>query len=151
MKLTEIIKKDTSTLRTKVEYKSGIIFELAYVSRQKLSAMSKECIVLKFDEKQKTRAQTLDSKLFSEAFIRAAVIGWTGLTPRTLSTIVPIEGVAEADMDQPIDFSLENAIFLLNSAYELDTFLQESAVNSELFKPHHEEELGNSKPSLSGN
>lgn len=150
MKIQSLIKKDTSALRTQVEYKAGIVFTLAYVSREALTALSQKCIVFKYDPKTKVREQTVDGKKFSQAFAGAAVVGWSNVTPRSLSHIVPLEAVAESDMDTEITFSVEGLLDLIAAAYELDVFLQESAVNAELFRPQHEEELGNSETSPSG-
>ena len=151
--LKKLIVTDSNSLSVNVEFKDSIILTLNYVSRIKLQSLWKSCTTLKFDRTTRQRTPQVDGTRFSEEFSRLAVSGWRGVTPRAIAaSLFPLDlsGMSEAEKDAEIPFTHENLSLLLSNSYELDTFIQDSAVDSALFKPEHEGELGNSGMSQSG-
>jgi hypothetical protein len=127
--------KASETLTVWIEYREGIEFLISYVSRNELQAMAKRSTVYKYDPVTKVRAPTLDQNLLTREFCKAAIKDWRGVTPNSLSKLVPIDltTIAEEDYDSEIAFSQENVTSLVQKAYELDNFLQESAIDIRLF------------------
>jgi hypothetical protein len=152
MKLSDYIINESDNLTATVEYKEGIRFIIRYVSRSSLMRLSRDCLTWKYDEKAKGRTQQLDNDRFAESFCRRCVVGWSGVTPHTLSKLIPLDlsKIDAAQRDEPLDFDFANLLVLVKNAYELDSFLQDTAVDIKVFRPDLEHELGNSNTSQSG-
>jgi hypothetical protein len=82
-------------------------------------------------------------------FCARAVEGWSGMTPRSLSRLVPIQNVPENMMDSEIPFSQEQLIKLVKNSAEIDAFLQQTATDVNFFNESLEDELKNSVASQS--
>jgi len=150
--IKDIIVKNTENLTSKIEFRDGIIIELRYVSRSVISKMSRECTVMKYDPKSRVREPQIDGKKFSEVFTRAAVVGWEGVTPRSIATLIAVDlsKIKPEDLDKPLPFTAEDFAFIMENAYELDNWLQNEAVEIRNFKPSKEDEEKNSQSSQSG-
>lgn len=153
MNIQDILAKDTEKLTVWADFKSGISFQLRYVPRTDLLRISKESMSWEYDSKQRQRVQTVNRDAFSKRFCAKAVIGWKGVTPNALSEIIPVDlgSLTSEQREKEIEFSQENMLAIFTGAYEVDEFLQNSAVDASLFKPFHEEEKGNLPASQNGN
>lgn len=152
MKIKDIILKDTSNLTTRVEFRDGIIFKLRYVPRADLNKISRSCIIHKYNAETKQREPQLDPKRFANEFCARAVVGWEGITVKSLSKLIAIDqnNLTEAQRNETIEFSHENLVELVTASYDLDNFLQESACDIGLFNIEKEGEEKNSKASPIG-
>jgi hypothetical protein len=153
MKLKDLIRKDTDTLTATVEYRHGLKLKLRYVSRAELVRISRESTILKYDEKVKGRVPSLDGVKFAGLFCAAAVVGWEGATPETLASMMPLDlsTLTKEQRGAEIEFSVEQLQFLLENTFELETFIQDAALDVRTFNPLKEEEEKNLQPSQSGN
>lgn len=150
--LKDILVQDTGALSAWVEFRNGLEFDVRFVSRAELQRIAQRCTVLRYDPKAKTRVPRLDSERFVRDFCDRAVKGWRGITPDSISTLVPVDlgKLTEEQRRSPIEFSLDNLVSLVSNAYELDDFLQDAVSDVSVFRPNQAEEMGNSESSQSG-
>lgn len=139
-------------LSAEVEFRDGIFLTLNYVSRSALQQLYKNCTTLKYDRPTHQRTPQVDPKKFSAEFCKLAVKGWRGVTPAALASLMPIDlsNVSEQQRKEELPFTQETLLFIVERAYELDNFLQDTAVDAKIFNPAMEGELGNSENSQSG-
>lgn len=150
--LASIIRQDVENLMW-VEFQYGIFFQLKYLNRQTLQKLSKQATIMKYDSSVKARVPQLDADAVTEGFFKIAVKGWRGVTPRSLSKIVPIalESLTDAQKDEEIPFSQQSLLAITKEAYELDQFLQNAATDISTFDPDKEPSEKNSEASPLGN
>ncbi len=153
MKIEDLLQPADSELTATVEYREGVKFTVRHISRASLQKMARNCTVQKYDGKLKGRVPVLDNEKLIDAYCRQAVVGWEGVTPRSLSKIALINfsKVPKDKLDEPIEFTAEGLSALLKGSDDLDMFLQDACSNVQTFNSEHEEELGNSEPSPTGN
>ena len=136
-----------------VDFK-GIRFKIRYISRVTLMSIAETCMVSSYDVKTKGRTKTLDPQPFVKSIAKAIVLGWENCTLKTLSDILPLvdtTNVPDEELNEPVPFTEENLISVVLGAHDLDSFLQESAMDASLFKSPQAEELEkNSETSQSG-
>ena len=149
--LGDAIISDKEKMTAEVEYKDGIFLTLQFISRNTLNSISRTCVVQKYNEVTKSRQPQIDSDRFAESFCRRAVVGWRGVTLRKLARLIPLDlkrfPVEDHDAERP--FEIADLITVVKNAYELDNFLQDTAVDLKIFRPDLEAELKNSQPSQS--
>jgi hypothetical protein len=145
MDLKSLLKAPEQEITSQVEFKEGIVLTMRYIPRTKLQDFATKSRIFKYDSATKTRNQTIDGDLFSEMFCEAAVVGWKGVTPESLSSVVPLntEGFTDVELKTEIAFTKESLMILVKQAYEFDEFVQKVSTDLSYFKPHHEEELKN--------
>jgi hypothetical protein len=140
-------------LTVSLAFRDGISFDIAYLSRAKLQDIYKKSQKVDYNPATKTREQMSDPDKFAKLFVEACVLGWNGVTPKSIASHVQIDEAILADekkANEPIPYTPENMFFLLRNAYEIDTFLQEAVGNLEVFAPGKEEAEKNSSSSQSG-
>jgi len=140
--------EDTKELRTKIEYKHGIVFELRYIPKTVLQQISRESTIWKYNEQTKQRQPELEAKRLVPKLCEKCVVGWEGVTVRSLAKIVPLDlsQVPASKLDTPIPFSQAQMSAIADKAYGLDVFIQEAATELTNFSQdpvQHEEELKN--------
>jgi hypothetical protein len=147
MKISDLMIKEE--MLAWVEFREGMQFQLRYISRSDLTRLAENCKTWKFSHDHKTKAQQLDHEEFTKKFCARAIVGWKGVTPRSLANTIPIDltKFTEEQLDAPIDFEQENLVSLIKGAYQLDDFLQDCATDIKVFRPELEDQLKNSKPS----
>lgn len=145
MDLKSLLKAPEQEITSQVEFKEGIVLTMRYLPRTKLQDFATKSRIFKYDSATKTRNQTIDGDLFSEMFCDYAVVGWKGVTPESLSSVVPLntEGFTDTQLKAEIPFTKESLMILVKQAYEFDEFVQKVSTDLSYFKPHHEEELKN--------
>jgi hypothetical protein len=118
-----------------VEFKDGIAFEICYVSKSKFKNITDKCTTLQFDVRQKVHQPRIDTAAMVEMFVREAVKNWRNVTPRKVAQIAPLDlsKVSAEQMDMEVPFSLEQLTALVKETYELDSFLQEAAMDIRCF------------------
>lgn len=132
-------------LTAEVEFRDGVFLSMRYVPRAVLTQLSREATVMRFDNKAGARLPDLDGKKLATGFSRRAVTGWSGMTARKASLLVALDlsGLTEEQKDTAIPFSVEQLDFLVVNCYDLDSFIQRSAMDLGVFNPDHVEEAGN--------
>jgi len=118
-----------------VEFKEGIAFEMVFVSKSKFKSITDQCTTLQFDPRSKVHQPRLDSIKLIELFVKEAVKSWRNVTPEKVSLIAPLDlsKVPQDQMQTEIPFNYEQLVALVKETYELDTFLQEAAMDIRCF------------------
>jgi hypothetical protein len=154
IRLNDIIKGDADHLTLWAEFLHGISLKIRYVPRHKLQMLMQTCMKLQTTKEKGriVREKVLDPEAFTRQFCALAVVDWKGITPKTVSKIVPtsIEGLTPEQLQTEIPFSLEDLVPLVKNSMDLDNFIQETAMDVGLFTSDKEEVEGNSVSSQSG-
>lgn len=125
-----------STVKTAwLEFKEGISFELKFVSKSKFRLITDQCTTLQFDPRSKVHQPKVDTTKMVELFVKEAVHNWRGATPRRLALIAPVnlESLSDEQKDAELVFSYEQLVALVKETYELDSWMQEAAMDIRCF------------------
>ena len=107
--------------------------ELANLSRKELIALRKRCTQNKFNRKTRAFEEVLDDDKFLEQFTNATVKGWKGLKLKYLEDLVLVE-LGSNDPDKEMEYTIENAIVLVENSNEFDNWLNEVVFDLENFR-----------------
>jgi len=107
--------------------------ELANLSRKELIALRKRCTQNKFNRKTRAFEEVLDDDKFLEFFTKATVKGWKGLKLKYLEDLVLVE-LGSNDPDKEMEYTIENAIVLVENSNEFDNWLNEVVFDLENFR-----------------
>lgn len=119
-----------------VQYKdTGISFEVNFMSKARFKVLTDQCSSLVYNAESKTHQPKIDTKKLAAAYVEQAVKGWKGVTPKSLAAIAPVElsNLTEEQRNTELAYSADSMKFLVESTFELDTFLQEVTMNPALF------------------
>ena len=112
--------------------------ELANLSRKELIALRKRCTQNKFNRKTRAFEEVLDDDKFLEFFTKATVKGWKGLKLKYLEDLVLVE-LGSNDPDTEMEYTIENAIVLVENSNEFDNWLNEVVFDLENFRSKAQE------------
>lgn len=110
--------------KIEVEYPGmpGFEVSLAFLSRETLQNIRKKCVKTSFKNRQPV--EELNDELFLEMYVKASVLGWKGLKVKYLEQLAPID-VAGLNPEDDLEFSEENALYLMKSSSNFDAFVSE--------------------------
>jgi hypothetical protein len=111
----------------------GFEVEVANLARKELTGLRKKCTTTKFDRKTRQAVEDLDEEKFVTEFAKSVVKNWKGLTLEHLETLILVD-IEGQDSSQELDYSIENAITLVNSSSEFDTWLNEVVFDLDNFR-----------------
>jgi len=111
----------------------GFEVELANLSRKELIALRKRCTQNKFNRKTRAFEEVLDDDKFLEHFTNATVKGWKGLKLKYLEDLVLVE-LGSNDPNKEMEYTIENAIVLVENSNEFDNWLNEVVFDLENFR-----------------
>ena len=111
-----------------VEYPGmpGFKVNLSFLSREVLSTIRKKSTKTTFKNRQPM--EELNDEIFLELYVKEAVKGWTGLKLKYLEQLSPIDLTGQ-DTEQELDFSEENALYLMKSSTNFDAFVSEQVTD----------------------
>ena len=111
-----------------VEYPGmpGFEISLAFLSRETLQTIRKKSTKTSFKNRQPV--EELNDDLFLELYVKASVVGWKGLKIRYLEQLAPID-VSGLNPDDELEFSEENALYLMKSSSNFDAFVSEQVTD----------------------
>ena len=114
---------------------TGIELEVNFMSKARFKVISDKCSVVKYDEATKKHVPQIDTKKIAGMYVREAVTNWRGVTPKSLGSILPVnlENLTDEQQTTQIPFDVEQLSYLVENAFELDTFIQEVTMNPQLF------------------
>lgn len=104
----------------------GFKINLSFLSREVLSTIRKKSTKTTFKNRQPT--EELNDEIFLELYVREAVKGWSGLKLSYLEQLAPIDLTGQ-DMEAELDFSDENALYLMKSSANFDAFVSEQVTD----------------------
>ena len=107
-----------------VEYPGmpGFKVSLAFLSRETLINIRKKSTKTTFKNRQ--AADEFNEELFLQLYVENAVKGWSGLKLSYLEQLAPVDLTGQ-DMDAELEYSPENALYLMKNSSNFDGFVSE--------------------------
>ena len=102
---------------------SGFKVQLSFLSRETLVGIRKKATKITFKNRQPT--EELNDDLFLQLYVAASIKGWTGFKLSYLEQLAPVDLTGQ-DMDAELDYSEENALFLMKSSSNFDSWVSEN-------------------------
>lgn len=111
-----------------VEYPGLIGFkvQVAFLSRETLVNIRKKATKTSFKNRQPL--EELNDELFLQLYVKEAVKGWSGLTLSHLEQLAPVD-ITGQDPETELEFSEENALFLMKNSANFDAFISETVTD----------------------
>lgn len=100
----------------------GFKINVSFLSRETLVGLRKKSTKQTFKNRQPV--EEMNDDLFLQLYVQAAVKGWKGLKLSYLEQLAPVD-LQGHDMDDMLEFSDENALFLMKSSSNFDAFISE--------------------------
>lgn len=111
-----------------VEYPGmpGFEVQVSFLSRETLQTIRKKATKTTFKNRQPV--EELNDDLFLELYVKGSVKGWTGLKFKYLEQLAPVD-LADQDLEQELEYSEENALYLMKSSTNFDSFISEKVTD----------------------
>lgn len=108
-----------------VEYPgfSGFKVKVSFLSREVLVNIRKKATKNTFKNRQ--MSEELNDDLFLKLYVEAAVKDWTGLKLSYLEQLCPVD-LSGQDPEDFLEYSEENALFLMKNSSNFDAFISET-------------------------
>lgn len=104
----------------------GFKLNLSFLSRENLVAIRKKATTTSY--KKGSPVETLDDKLFLSLYTQGAIKGWSGLKLEYVEQMAPVD-LAGQDLEATLEFSDENALFLMKQSNDFDSFISETVTD----------------------
>ena len=113
------------TKSVEVEYPGmeGFKLNLCFLSREELMKIRKKAT--KTEYKSRQPVETLNDELFLQLYVDACIKGWEGLQFRFLEQLAPVD-VSGQKPEECLEYSRENALYLMKSSSNFDSFISET-------------------------
>ncbi len=107
-----------------VEYPGmpGFKVDLAFLSRETLINIRKKATKTTFKNRQPQ--EELNDELFLQLYVEQSIKGWSGLKIRYLEQLAPVD-VGHLDPEDELNYSAENALYLMKNSSDFDSFISE--------------------------
>lgn len=107
-----------------VEYPGlpGFKLSIAFLSRETLLNIRKKSTKTSFKNRQ--ASEEFNEDLFLQLYVENAVKGWSGLKLSYLEQLAPVD-LSGQDMDAELEFTPENALYLMKNSSNFDGFISE--------------------------
>lgn len=99
---------------------------VAFLSRETLQNLRKKSTTTSYKNRQPV--ESLNDDLFLELYVKASVKGWSGLKLSYLEQLVPVDLTGQ-DPNQQVEFSDDNALFLMKNSLNFDSFVSEQVTD----------------------
>ncbi len=111
-----------------VEYPGmpGFEVKICFLSRETLQNIRKKATKTTFKNRQPV--EELNDDLFLELYVKGSIKSWTGLKMRYLEQLAPVD-VSDQDPELELDYSEENALYLMKSSVNFDSFISEQVTD----------------------
>lgn len=100
--------------------------QVAFLSRETLQNIRKKATKTSFKNRQPI--EELNDDLFLELYVKASVKGWSGLKLNYLEQLAPVDLTGQ-DMGSELEYSEENALYLMKNSANFDTFISEQVTD----------------------
>lgn len=104
----------------------GFKVKLSFLSRETLVNIRKKATKTGFKNRQVT--EELNDELFLQLYAQNAVKGWSGLKLSALEQLAPVD-ISGEDADAELEYTEENALFLMKNSADFDAFVSETVTN----------------------
>lgn len=111
-----------------VEYPGmpGFEIQVSFLSRETLQNIRKKATKTTFKNRQPI--EELNDDLFLELYVKGCIKGWTGLKFSYLEQLAPVN-LSDEDPDQELEYTEENALYLMKSSTNFDSFISEKVTD----------------------
>jgi hypothetical protein len=100
--------------------------QLAFLSRETLQNIRKKATKTSFKNRQPV--EELNDELFLELYVKATIKGWSGFKLAYLEQLAPVD-LSGQDLDAELEYSEENALYLMKNSTNFDTFISEQVTD----------------------
>lgn len=105
---------------------NGFKVNLSFLSRETLVAIRKKATKITFKNRQPT--EELNDDLFLELYVQASIKGWSGFKLTFLEQLAPVD-LTKQDINAELEFTEENALFLMKSSSNFDSWVSEQVTD----------------------
>jgi hypothetical protein len=111
-----------------VEYPGmpGFEVQVSFLSRETLQNIRKKATKTTFKNRQPV--EELNDELFLELYVKGSIKGWTGLKLKYLEQLAPVD-VSGEDSEAELEYTEENALYLMKSSTNFDSFISEKVTD----------------------
>ena len=117
----------------------GFEVELANLSRKELLNLRKKCTSNKFNRKTRAFEEVMDDEKFVKEFSQATVKSWKGLKLKYLEDLILVN-LDGQDLESEMNYSVDNALILVENSGEFDNWLNEVVFDLENFRSRQQDE-----------
>jgi hypothetical protein len=100
--------------------------QVAFLSRETLQSIRKKSTKTTFKNRQPV--EELNDELFLELYVKSAIKGWSGLKLKYLEQLAPVDLTGQ-DADAELEYSEENALYLMKNSTNFDSFVSEQVTD----------------------
>ena len=104
----------------------GFKVKVNFLSRETLVSIRKKATKTAFKNRQPV--EELNDELFLQLYVKEAVRGWEGLKLSYLEQLAPVDLTGQ-DPEAELEFSEENALFLMKNSSNFDAFISETVTD----------------------
>lgn len=101
----------------------GFKLSLCFLSREELLKIRKKATRTEYKNRQPV--ETLNDELFLSLYVDGCIKGWEGLKFSYLENLAPVD-ISGQKPDDCLAYSRENALFLMRSSANFDSFVSET-------------------------
>lgn len=107
-----------------VEYPGmpGFLIQVAFLSRETLLNIRKKSTKTTFKNRQP--AEEFNEDLFLQLYVENAIKGWSGFKLKYVEQLAPVD-LSGQDLDNELEYTSENALFLMKNSSNFDAFITE--------------------------
>lgn len=116
----------SKTVTTEFPGMPGFTVSVSFLSRETLVNIRKKATKTSFKNRQ--ASEELDDELFLQLYVRESVRGWNGLKLKYLEQLAPVD-LSGQDPEDELEYSDENALFLMKSSASFDSFISETVTD----------------------
>ena len=111
-----------------VEYPGmpGFEIQVSFLSRETLQNIRKKATKTTFKNRQPV--EELNDDLFLELYVKGSIKGWSGLKLSYLEQLAPVD-VSDQDPESELEYTEENALYLMKSSTNFDSFISEQVTD----------------------
>jgi len=117
-----------SSKDTEVEYPGfeGFKVTVSFLSRETQLNIRKKST--KISIKNRQPSEDFNEDLFLQLYVDSAIKGWSGLKLSYLESLAPVD-LSGQDPEDFLEFSKENALYLMKNSPDFDTFITETVTD----------------------
>lgn len=104
----------------------GFKVKVSFLSRETLVNIRKKATKTSFKNRQPV--DELNDELFLQLYVKESIKGWEGLKLSYLEQLAPVDLTGQ-DPDAELEYSEENALFLMKNSANFDAFISETVTD----------------------
>ena len=104
----------------------GFKVSVSFLSRETLVGIRKKATKTSFKNRQPV--EELNDDLFLQLYVKESVKGWSGLKLSHLEQLAPVDLTGQ-DPEAELEYSEENALFLMKNSANFDAFISETVTD----------------------